>query len=114
MSRFIVVVQGIIPARGWIEGEGLGWIQGWRRGNESVTPTREPDLPRNTPRTIASQKVYPIPPSVFTISIFVQFFSLILGADLRTHLTLDVGEDHSLNPLDQCERGTSGQQVPTF
>ena len=72
------------------------------------THTQEPNLPANIPRTIASQKVYPIPPSVFTISIFVQFFSLILRGDLRTNLNLDVREDDTLEPLDQCERESSG------
>jgi hypothetical protein len=82
---------------------------------EANTPTREPNLPRNNvaniPRTIASQEVYPIPPPFFTISIFVQFFSLILPGELRTSLTLDVREDDTLktginvnmNPWDQCE-----------
>jgi hypothetical protein len=35
LSRFVVVVQGIIPARGWIQEEGLGWILG---GSEELKP----------------------------------------------------------------------------
>ena len=46
LSRFVVVVQGIIPARGWIE-EG-DWAGFWAAaGNEAESPTQEPDLPRN-------------------------------------------------------------------
>jgi hypothetical protein len=74
-------------------GRGLGWDSRTAAMNGSLT--REVDLGwrivASTPRTIAKQEVYPIPPSVFTI--IVRFFSLILGADLRTNLTLDVGED---------------------
>jgi hypothetical protein len=40
LSRFIVVVQGIIPARGWIEGEGLGWIQGGSEGMKPILDTQ--------------------------------------------------------------------------
>ena len=46
LSRFVVGGQGIIPARGWIQEGGLGWIQGGSEGME-LNPTREPDLPRN-------------------------------------------------------------------
>jgi hypothetical protein len=28
LSWLVVVLQGIIPAQAWIEGEGSGWIQG--------------------------------------------------------------------------------------
>jgi hypothetical protein len=39
LSRFVVVAQGIIPARGWIEEEGLGWIQGGSEEFKLIPPT---------------------------------------------------------------------------
>jgi hypothetical protein len=47
LRRFVVVVQGIIPARGWIREERAGLDSGRQQGNEAESPTREPDLPRN-------------------------------------------------------------------
>ena len=44
LSRFVVGGQGIIPARGWIQEERLGWIQGGSvlEGGQPQLLTRRP------------------------------------------------------------------------